>query len=125
MPVTRDDDKNAVEFTDLGVTMRTLLGYAAKGYEKTGRRVWTLLYNGVNVGKLQVRSNFIGKKDGNTNSGGTGVPKSTARGSGLGRKESLPDLAFVGGHQAGGDPDGASVAVPEDTPELDGQPPTE
>lgn len=64
MPVTRNNDKNEIHMTDLGVTMRTLLAVGAKGYEETQRRTWKIVYKNVIIGEVRVATNHVkGKKD--------------------------------------------------------------
>lgn len=127
MPVTRDDEKNAIEYTDLGVTLRTLMGVAAEGYKKTGRRVWMLLYNGVNVGKLQVRSDFMGKKDATANSNGTGANRSGKKTPAIRSTGRRADSGRTAGRvttvqqQAEGKPDGEALDLREGAPAIEGE----
>lgn len=57
MAVTRNEAKNEIYLTDLGVTIRTLLGVAAKGYEVSKRRTWKLVYKEAYIGEVKVATN--------------------------------------------------------------------
>lgn len=69
MAVNRDDNKGELSITDMGVTIRTLLGFAAKGYDLTSRRTWKVVYNGVQIGSVQVRNKDTKGKVNDPNAG--------------------------------------------------------
>lgn len=65
MAVTRNDERSEIHLTDLGVTLRTLLGVAAKGHEVSKRRTWKLMYKDALIGEVKVRTQTLkGSKDG-------------------------------------------------------------
>jgi hypothetical protein len=54
MAVTPDHAKLELDIPDLGVTLRTVFGVAAKAYETTPVRQWKLRYKGALVGTIQL-----------------------------------------------------------------------
>jgi hypothetical protein len=104
MAVNRDDVKGELHITDMGVTVRTLLGFAAKGYDLTNIRTWKIVYNGTLIGSLQVRNKDKGKKDANSN--GTGIRKRKAA-------RTTPTAATTGTKAT----EGTTVVVAERPPE--------
>ena len=54
--VTINTEESILELTDIGVTLRTLQGYAVVGYQTTARRVWRLRYKDTIVGAVRIRT---------------------------------------------------------------------
>lgn len=51
-----NEEAKTLNFADLGVTARRLLGAASADYRRHKIRKWKLLYNGVPIGSIQLRS---------------------------------------------------------------------
>ncbi len=56
MSVTFDNEKKEIYIDDIGVTFRTLLAVAAKGYEQSCTRRWHVVYKGARIGLVQVKT---------------------------------------------------------------------
>jgi hypothetical protein len=56
MSVTSDNEKKEIYIEDIGVTFRTLLAVAAKGYAATQTRRWHVVYRGARIGLVQVKN---------------------------------------------------------------------
>ena len=56
MSVTSDADKKELYIDDIGVTFRTLLAVAAKGYADSQVRRWHVVYKGARIGIVQVKT---------------------------------------------------------------------
>jgi hypothetical protein len=57
MTVSIDLEKGEINMPDIGVTYRTLLAVAGKGFEKTKRRSWRVMLRGETfVGTIRVRT---------------------------------------------------------------------
>lgn len=56
MSVTIDVIKKEIYIEDIGVTFRTLLAVAAKGYAETQTRRWHVVYKGARIGIVQVKT---------------------------------------------------------------------
>lgn len=69
MAVQADIENNTLQVPDLGVTLRTLMACAARGYGETKKRQWKLLYKGAIIGSVKVKDDHLkGAKDANRNS---------------------------------------------------------
>lgn len=77
MAVEINESTGDICFQDMGVTVRTLLGFAAKGYANTNRRKWVLRYNGTIIGELQVRTTDKKVKKDDSNAGSVQKRKAT------------------------------------------------
>lgn len=55
--VTIDIEDQVMDIEDIGVTLRTLLAVAAKGYAQTNKRRWGIRYKNAVIGNVQVQSN--------------------------------------------------------------------
>lgn len=51
-----DKEDQCLDIEDIGVTLRTLLAVAAKGYAETGKRRWQVRYRGAIIGNVQCAS---------------------------------------------------------------------
>lgn len=70
MAVQVDIDNNTLQVPDLGVTLRTLMACAARGYGETKKRQWKLLYKGAVIGSVKIKDDHLkGNENGNRNSG--------------------------------------------------------
>lgn len=56
MSVTFDSTKKEIYIEDIGVTMRTLLAVAARGYGESQVRKWHIVYKGARIGLVQVKT---------------------------------------------------------------------
>ena len=77
MAVQADTENNTLQVPDLGVTLRTLMACAARGYEVSKKRQWKLLYKGAIIGSVKIKDDHLkGAKDANRSSrnrlGGSG-----------------------------------------------------
>ena len=59
MAVVANLDNNTLELDDMGVTVRTLLAAAARGYKTTGKRKWAIKYKGSTIGNVSVRTTDV------------------------------------------------------------------
>jgi len=55
--ITIDTDNGVLNITDIGVTLRTLLGYAATGYKTRPKRTWRIMYKDVVIGNVRLKTN--------------------------------------------------------------------
>lgn len=70
MAVQADTENNTLQVPDLGVTLRTLMACAARGYEVSKKRQWKLLYKGAVIGSVKIKDDHLkGNENGNRNSG--------------------------------------------------------
>jgi hypothetical protein len=51
-----DVTDQCLDVDDIGVTLRTLLAVAAKGYAETGKRRWQIRLKGAMIGSVQCAS---------------------------------------------------------------------
>lgn len=61
--VVVNNDEATLDVPDLGVTIRTLLACAAKGYKNNPKRVWKLRYKAVIIGSVRLKTDFIKKEN--------------------------------------------------------------
>lgn len=54
--ITINTEEALLDMTDMGVTLRTMLGHAAKGYETNPKRTWKLRYMGCIVGSVRLKT---------------------------------------------------------------------
>ena len=54
--ITTNVEACTLEIPDLGVTLRTMLACAVKGYKQNPKRTWKLKYMGVIVGSVKVKN---------------------------------------------------------------------
>jgi hypothetical protein len=57
MTVETDLEEGKLIVPDIGVTLRTLLAVAAKGYDATKRRSWKVVYKSTVIGSVRVKTN--------------------------------------------------------------------
>lgn len=56
MSVTLNADKKEIYIEDLGVTFRTMMAVAARGYKESQVRRWHVVYKGARIGLVQVKT---------------------------------------------------------------------
>ena len=54
--ITACIDEATLDVPDMGVTLRSLLACAAKGYEENNKRTWKIRYKSVIIGSVRVKS---------------------------------------------------------------------
>lgn len=57
--ITTDIENATLNITDIGVTLRTLLGYAATGYKENRKRKWNVVYKGVVVAAVRLKTDMV------------------------------------------------------------------
>ncbi len=57
--VSIDPENGTLNVPDIGVTLRTLMAAAASGYKTRPKRVWKVIYKGIVVGSVRIKSDFI------------------------------------------------------------------
>lgn len=55
MSVQHNAEDGTLAVPDLGITLRTLLAAAAKGYSTRPRRNWRVLYKGAIIGTIRIK----------------------------------------------------------------------
>lgn len=54
--ITVCSDEAVLEVEDIGVTLRTLLGFAAEGFKHNPKRVWKVRYKDTIIGSVRLRT---------------------------------------------------------------------
>lgn len=57
MSIIIDTDNAILRIEDIGVTLRSLLAYAAKGYQIKPKRTWRIVYKTVVIGSVRLKTN--------------------------------------------------------------------
>jgi len=57
--VLTDTTATTLTVPDIGVTLRTLLACAAKGYKTNRKRTWKVMYKNVVIGSVRIKTTFI------------------------------------------------------------------
>ena len=57
--ITQSIEEATLNITDIGVTLRTLLGCAAEGYKSNPKRVWKIRYCDTVIGSVRLKTNNL------------------------------------------------------------------
>jgi hypothetical protein len=67
MSVTYSTEKLEIYIPDIGVTMRTMLAVAAKGYAECRVRRWHIVYKDVRIGMVSIKTDSPKEKSSDSN----------------------------------------------------------
>lgn len=54
--ITIDTEQGILDIPDLGVTLRTMLASAVRGYASNPKRTWKLRYKNVLIGSIRIKT---------------------------------------------------------------------